>query len=171
MRVRFGERIRKLTAGTFLVLRALAEGVRVVAISLVVSIVLGAGKRRPSWRPVPHVVLHLRGRYDGRNLDGCGPDVPLRRGAALSLFVMLHEIPGGWKHVVDVAAPLGKFQVLDFRLARPLSFSREPTASGRGPGGVLPDHGQSRYRAIDGPTPAGRAERTREPQHCLPVGR
>src|SRR5271169_5330069 len=43
MRRRFGDRIRRLTAGTFLVLRALAEGVRVVAISLVVSIILNLG--------------------------------------------------------------------------------------------------------------------------------
>jgi len=41
---RFGQRARKLTAGTFLVLRALAEGVRVFAISIVVSIVLGTGE-------------------------------------------------------------------------------------------------------------------------------
>src|SRR6266481_6825179 len=34
MRRRFGDRIRRLTAATFLALRALAEGVRVVAISL-----------------------------------------------------------------------------------------------------------------------------------------
>ena len=34
MQVRFGPRIRKLTAGTFLLLRALAEGVRVFAISI-----------------------------------------------------------------------------------------------------------------------------------------
>src|SRR5689334_3089032 len=40
MRRRFGERIRKLTAGTFLLLRALAEGVRVFAVSIIVSIVL-----------------------------------------------------------------------------------------------------------------------------------
>jgi len=44
MRRRFGERIRKLTAGVFLVTRALAEGVRVFAISLVISIVLGTGE-------------------------------------------------------------------------------------------------------------------------------
>ncbi len=43
MRERFGERVRKLTAGTFLLLRALAEGVRVFAISIVISIVLGSG--------------------------------------------------------------------------------------------------------------------------------
>src|SRR5215831_14705499 len=44
MRRRFGERIRKLTASIFLVTRALAEGVRVFAISMVISIVLGTGE-------------------------------------------------------------------------------------------------------------------------------
>src|SRR5437016_6409945 len=44
MRRRFGERIRKLTAGTFLLLRAMAEGVRVFAISIIISIVLGTGE-------------------------------------------------------------------------------------------------------------------------------
>src|SRR6202046_3858239 len=44
MRRRFGQRIRRLTAGTFLVLRALAEGVRVFAISIVISIILGTGE-------------------------------------------------------------------------------------------------------------------------------
>ena len=41
---RFGPHIRKLTAGTFLILRALAEGVRVFAISIVISIILGTGE-------------------------------------------------------------------------------------------------------------------------------
>src|SRR5260370_38478618 len=41
---RFGDRVRKLTASIFLVTRALAEGVRVFAISLVISIVLGTGE-------------------------------------------------------------------------------------------------------------------------------
>src|SRR5436853_187315 len=44
MRRRFGPRIRKLTAGTFLVTRAVAEGVRVFAISIVISIVVGTGE-------------------------------------------------------------------------------------------------------------------------------
>src|SRR5215472_1724781 len=44
MRRRFGTRIRRWTAGTFLILRALAEGVRVFAISIVIAIVLGTGE-------------------------------------------------------------------------------------------------------------------------------
>src|SRR5580698_6279529 len=44
MRRRFGPRIGKLTASIFLVTRALAEGVRVFAISLVIGIILGTGE-------------------------------------------------------------------------------------------------------------------------------
>src|SRR6202012_2272539 len=43
-------------------------------------------------------------------------------GAVLSLYVLLHEIPGGWGHVAAVAAPLGKFQIFYFRLAPPAIF-------------------------------------------------
>jgi SSS family solute:Na+ symporter len=123
MRVRFGERIRRMTAGTFLLLRALAEGVRVVAISLVVSIVLGAGEKTSI---LLILCLTLFYTYEGGMTAVIWTDVVQMflyvSGAALSLFVMLHEIPGGWGHVVEVAAPLGKFQVLDFRLAAPSAF-------------------------------------------------
>src|SRR3954452_24658911 len=44
MERRFGKRLRKLTAGLFLILRALAEGVRVFAISIVIAIILGTGE-------------------------------------------------------------------------------------------------------------------------------
>ncbi|MGC4054924.1 MAG: hypothetical protein QM757_39280 [Paludibaculum sp.] len=60
MERRFGPRLRKLTAGTFLLLRALAEGVRVFAISIVVSIILGTGEVA-SHRPyrVPDALLYV----------------------------------------------------------------------------------------------------------------
>jgi len=44
MERRFGVRLRRLTAGTFLVVRGLAEGIRVFAISIVISIILGTGE-------------------------------------------------------------------------------------------------------------------------------
>jgi SSS family transporter len=43
-------------------------------------------------------------------------------GAILSFYILLDEIPGGWSHVVATAAPLGKLQVFDFRLAPPAIF-------------------------------------------------
>lgn len=128
MRARFGERIRRLTAGTFLVLRALAEGVRVFAISIVISIILGSG----SMASIAVIVaLTLFYTYHGGMTAVIWTDVVQMflyvAGAVLSLFAILHQIPGGWTHVVAFAAPLGKFQVFDFRLgseffARPYSF-------------------------------------------------
>ena len=118
MRRRFGERIRKLTASIFLVTRALAEGVRVFAISLVISIVLGTGEiasivadRRAD------AVLHLRRRHDGGDLDRRGADEPVRGSArSLSFFVILGKIPGGWAHVAAVAGAGSQVRDLRFPL-------------------------------------------------------
>lgn len=130
MRVRFGERVRKLTALIFLVLRALAEGVRVFAISLVISIILGTGEMASI---LLIVCLTLFYTYEGGMTAVIWTDVAQMilyvGGAVVSLAAILHQIPGGWAHVQALAAPLGKFQVLDFRLgpareffARPYSF-------------------------------------------------
>ncbi|MEP7352623.1 MAG: sodium:solute symporter, partial [Acidobacteriota bacterium] len=123
MRVRFGNRIRRLTAGTFLVLRALAEGVRVFAISIVISIVLGTGEMTSI---VAIVLLTLLYTYEGGMTAVIWTDVIQMVlyvvGAGASLYVLLHQIQGGWLHVVEVAGPLAKFQIFDFRLAAPAEF-------------------------------------------------
>src|SRR3984893_12595020 len=126
MRVRFGVRIRRLTAATFLVLRALAEGVRVFAISIVISIVLGTGEMTSI---AVIVILTLFYTYEGGMTAVIWTDVVQMflyiAGAGVSLFAILHQIPGGWSHVVDLAAPLGKFQVFDFRVGPlPAFFTR-----------------------------------------------
>jgi SSS family transporter len=127
MRRRFGERIRRLTAGTFLVLRALAEGVRVVAISLVVSIVIGVGDKTSI---AVILCLTLFYTYEGGMTAVIWTDVVQMfiyvAGAAVSFFVILREIPGGWGHVLAAAAPLGKLHVFDFRIG-PDFFSRTYT--------------------------------------------
>src|SRR5450755_837252 len=123
MRRRFGERIRRLTAGTFLVLRALAEGVRVFAISLVISIVLGTGE---VVSIVVIVLLTLFYTFEGGLTAVIWTDVVQMvlyvGGAILSFFVILKQIPGGWAHVADVAASLHKFQVFDFRFSLSSEF-------------------------------------------------
>jgi SSS family solute:Na+ symporter len=46
-------------------------------------------------------------------------------GAGVSLFAILHQIPGGFAHVIELAAPLGKFQVFDFHVGPlPAFFTR-----------------------------------------------
>jgi SSS family solute:Na+ symporter len=115
---RFGSRIRKLTAGLFLVLRALAEGVRVWAMSTVVSIVLGTGEELSI---ILIVCLTLFYTFEGGMSAVIWTDVIQMflyiAGAILSLFVILNQIPGGWAHVVDVGQQYNKFQIFDFRFA------------------------------------------------------
>lgn len=115
MQRRFGQRIRKLTAGTFLILRALAEGVRVFAISIVISIILETGEVASI---LLIVCLTLFYTFEGGMTAVIWTDVVQMflyvAGAILSLFVILDKVPGGWSHVVEVAAPLGKFQIFDF---------------------------------------------------------
>jgi len=117
MRIRFGTRIRRLTAGTFLILRALAEGVRVFAISIVISVVLGTGEMASI---AVILLLTLLYTYEGGMTAVIWTDVVQMTlyvaGAVVSLFLVLREIPGGWGHVIAIAEPLGKLQVFDFRI-------------------------------------------------------
>jgi SSS family transporter len=120
---RFGPRIRKLTAGAFLGLRALAEGVRVFAISIVVSIVLGTGE---FVSELVIVCLTLFYTFEGGMTAVIWTDVVQMflyvAGAILSLFVILGQIPGGWDHVYATAAAAQKFQVFDFGISMTPEF-------------------------------------------------
>ncbi len=123
MRRRFGERIRKLTASIFLVTRALAEGVRVFAISLVISIVLGTGELGSI---VLITILTLFYTFEGGMTAVIWTDVVQMTlyvvGAVLSFFVILGKIPGGWEHVAAVAGAAGKFTIFDFRFSPDMEF-------------------------------------------------
>jgi SSS family transporter len=126
MRRRFGERIRRLTAGTFLILRALAEGVRVFALSIVISIVLGTGE---VVSILVIVCLTLFYTFEGGMTAVIWTDAVQMLlyvgGAILSFAVILREIPGGWPHVSALAGAANKFQMFDFGFAwTPEFFSR-----------------------------------------------
>jgi len=123
MQRRFGPNIRKLTAATFLVIRALAEGVRVFAISIVISIVLGTGEVASI---AVILCLTLFYTFEGGMTAVIWTDVVQMFlyvfGAVVSLFVILQHIPGGWQEVLAVAAPAGKFTVFDFRFELTAEF-------------------------------------------------
>ena len=124
---RFGEGVRRLTAAIFLVTRALAEGVRVFAISLVVSIVLGTNE---AWSIVLILVLTLVYTFEGGMAAVIWTDVVQMclyvTGAVVSFFVILSHIPGGWGHVTAVAESAGKFRLFDFGFAPTLEFFSRP---------------------------------------------
>ena len=96
MERRFGQSIRKLSAGCFLVLRAMAEGVRVFAISIVISIILGTDN---IVSILLIVCLTLFYTFEGGMTAVIWTDVIQMflyvAGAILSFFVILGQIPGG----------------------------------------------------------------------------
>lgn len=110
---RFGHGLRLFTAGLFLVTRALAEGVRVFAISIVISIVFKTGIL-PSLVIV--FVLTLLYTLEGGLSAVIWTDVIQLTiyiaGTVVALFVALHAVPGGWAEVVHVAG--GKFTMFNF---------------------------------------------------------
>ena len=123
MRRRFGERICKLTASIFLVTRTLAEGVRVAAVAIVVSVVLGVGQ---TTAIVLIVALTLFYTFEGGMTAVIWTDVVQMNlyvfGAVLSFAMILRQMPGGWGHVSAVAAAAHKLSIFDFRFAPTLEF-------------------------------------------------
>jgi len=127
MRRRFGERICKLTAGVFLATRALAEGVRVFAVSLVISIVLGSGEIQSI---ALIVILTLFYTFEGGMTAVIWTDVAQMAlyvsGAILSFAAILSRIPGGWEHLWAVAGAAHKLAVFDFRFSVGMEFFSRP---------------------------------------------
>ncbi len=133
---RFGVRLQRLCAAVFLVGRALAEGVRLFAISIVVGVIAEA-------LPALGIPLHLN---EGQiiaviafltllyTMEGglraviwtdCIQIAIYLTGALLSFFMILHAIPGGWPTVAHFAAAHHKFRVFNFHFSwrQPYTFA------------------------------------------------
>lgn len=113
---RFGPRMRAVAAATFLVTRAIAEGVRVSAIALVLSVVLGATEHLSVVIVIALTVLYtLEGGMKAVIWTDVAQLFIYLAGSAAAFFVLLHRIPGGWNEVVQIAATHGhKLQIFDF---------------------------------------------------------
>jgi SSS family solute:Na+ symporter len=113
---RFGRRMRSLAALTFLVTRTLAEGVRVSAIALVVSAALGTSERLAVFIVIALTVLYtLEGGMKAVIWTDVAQFTVYLTGSIVTLFFLLHRIPGGWQEVAQVAATAGnKLQLFDF---------------------------------------------------------
>jgi SSS family transporter len=113
---RFGEKMRAVAASTFLITRAIAEGVRVSAIALVVSVVLGTSEKLAVVLVIALTVLYtFEGGMKAVIWTDVGQLLLYLTGSAVTFFVLLHSIPGGWAEVSHVAATAGhKMQLFDF---------------------------------------------------------
>ena len=112
MERRFGPRARKTASGVFLVTRSLAEGVRVFAISIVISILLHTGSLASV---IVIVALTLFYTFEGGMTAVIWTDVLQMImyvvGAVASFIVLEGKIPGGFGHVLDVAGAAGKLKI------------------------------------------------------------
>src|ERR1700740_2590703 len=113
---RFGTKMRAVAALTFLGTRTVAEGVRVSAIALVVSVALGTSERLAVFIVIALTILYT---FEGGMKAVIWTDVAqfllYLTGSLVTLALLLHRIPGGWNEVAQVAALNGhKLQFLDF---------------------------------------------------------
>ena len=113
---RFGPRTRAVAATTFLVTRAIAEGVRVAAIALVVSVVLGTSERLAVMVVIALTIIYtLEGGMKAVIWTDVAQFLLYLAGSGVTLWLLLHSVPGGWSEVTQVAAAAGhKLQVFDF---------------------------------------------------------
>jgi solute:Na+ symporter, SSS family len=113
---RFGERMRAVAATTFLVTRAIAEGVRISAIALVLSVVFGTTEHFSVLIVIALTLLYtLEGGMKAVIWTDVAQLIIYFVGSAATLAVLLRVIPGGWNEIVNVAAINGhKLQVFDF---------------------------------------------------------
>jgi solute:Na+ symporter, SSS family len=122
---RFGPNLRLLTSGLFLVTRAAAEGVRVYAVSIVVSIALGTGQLTSI---AIITLLTLIYTFEGGLAAVIWTDVVQTGiyvgGTLLGVATIVHFVPGGWAHIHQVAYAAGKLRVFDFALTiwKPYTF-------------------------------------------------
>src|SRR5450631_641930 len=124
MERRFGQKLRSLTAGLFLITRAAAEGVRVFAVAIVVGIALssllaGLGDFARDVSAIAIVtLLTLIYTFEGGMAAVIWTDVVQLAiyvsGTVVGFFTLLHLVPGGWSTVQSIAGEAGKFRVFDF---------------------------------------------------------
>src|ERR1041384_3264839 len=112
---RFGSRLRSLTSGLFLLTRAAAEGVRVYAVSIVVSIALGTGEVASIAIITALTLIYT---FEGGLAAVIWTDVVQTviyvGGTIVGVFTILHLVPGEWEAIHTVAGSAGKLQIFNF---------------------------------------------------------
>ena len=121
---RFGRGLRSLTAGLFLLTRAAAEGVRVYAVSIVVSIALGTGEIASIAIITALTLIYT---FEGGLAAVIWTDVVQTAiyvgGTLIGLVTITHLVPGGWGAIHSAALAAGKLQVFDFRTSYSIPYT------------------------------------------------
>src|SRR5215470_10891303 len=119
---RFGLRTKHFAASLFLVMRALAEGVRVFAASIVLSAVLSVSlpglPQLWLWSIIIVGLLTLIYTFEGGITAVIWTDlvqfIIYIGGSLLAAYQLVHLMPGGWNAIATQAAEANKFQMFSF---------------------------------------------------------
>ncbi len=141
---RFGDGVRRLASGLFLVTRSVADGFRLFATGLVLAALLlvmpGIETAAAAWAPglesttvvlavsmIAIAAVTIAYTFLGGMSAVIWTDViqlaVYLAGSVLAAIILLDRIPGGWPEVSQAATQAGKFRLLDFTL----SLSRDYT--------------------------------------------
>ena len=118
---RFGTPVKTIAAGIFLITRSLADGIRLFATALVITVVTGVPV---TWTIVllgaAMIVYTVRGGVAAVIWTDVVQMFVYLAGALVVFFALLNRLPGGWAEVAAAGGAAGKFVVL--------SFSTDPKA-------------------------------------------
>lgn len=131
LKQRFGVKTKNFAASLFLVMRALAEGVRIYAASIVLAAVLGSSlpnfPNLTMWSIVIVGVLTLIYTFEGGIAAVIWTDliqlVIYIGGSLVAAYMLLNLVPGGWTEIVQEATDAGKFQIFSFNWTLGLPFT------------------------------------------------
>ena len=111
---RFGPSVSTIAAGLFLLTRSLADGIRLFATALVITIVTGVPEH---WTIVVLGIAMIVYTVRGGSAAVIWTDVVQMfvyvGGALVVLVALLQAVPGGFGEVVRLGSAAGKFTVLD----------------------------------------------------------
>jgi len=130
---RFGTGTKNFAASMFLVMRALAEGVRIFAASIVLTAVLSSSLPGISaesltlWSIVIVGALTLVYTFEGGIAAVIWTDliqlIIYIGGSLVAAYMLLSLVPGGWGEIYSQGMAAGKFQVLSFKWSYNLPFT------------------------------------------------
>ena len=112
---RFGTSVKTVAAGIFLLTRSLADGIRLFATALVISVVTAVPV---TWTVivlgVAMIIYTVRGGVSAVIWTDVVQMFVYLAGALAVFGALLSRIPGGWAAVVAAGSAAGKFQLLDY---------------------------------------------------------
>ncbi|MEP6944755.1 MAG: sodium:solute symporter [Acidobacteriota bacterium] len=128
---RFGVAVKNFAASLFLIMRALAEGVRIFAASIVVTAVLQTSlpdiPNITLWSIVIVGVLTLIYTFEGGISAVIWTDliqlIIYIGGSLVAAYMLVTLVPGGWGEIYAQGAAAGKFQVFSFAWSWNLPFT------------------------------------------------